>query len=300
MSVLSHSFRSLFLGNCLPSRESRQPVSAQPPCINLSVKSSRSKLKLCESVSGPGLSHQTIQVHHVHTLYATVSCKTIYYTVIIWYMVWIIFHHSARIRILEYLRQLLHLLHRRFLRFGHGLQMGFISNILLIHWNFMSLNKYERIALVILVCFWRGTNPFQRSLKDKGKKQPKRQGLFSRHFGPRRLPSFGLELPRHIERHQIISCLKHPFGVAHCSCRDMHFFAEAWGARQVSEKNVWLEVASDSSKAINIHFFAFGILCSCVYLSPFLGRDSELRFRINSLTRTVKYWEQCSHLPTYK
>ena len=83
MSVLSHSFRSLFLGNCLPSRESRQPVSAQPPCINLSVKSSRSKLKLCEIVSGPGLSHQTIHVHHVHTLYATVSCKTIYYTVII-------------------------------------------------------------------------------------------------------------------------------------------------------------------------------------------------------------------------
>ena len=184
MSVLSHSFRSLFLGNCLPSRESRQPVSAQPPCINLSVKSSRSKLKLCESVSGPGLSHQTIQVHHVHTLYATVSCKTIYYTVIIWYMVWIIFHHSARIRILEYLRQLLHLLHRRFLRFGHGLQMGFISNILLIHWNFMSLNKYERIALVILVCFWRGRNSFQRSLKDKGKKfQPKRQGLLNDILG---------------------------------------------------------------------------------------------------------------------
>ena len=86
MSVLSHSFRSLFLGNCLPSRESRQPVSAQPPCINLSVKSSRSKLKLCESVSGPagpGLAHQTIHVHHVHTLYGTVSCKTICYTVII-------------------------------------------------------------------------------------------------------------------------------------------------------------------------------------------------------------------------
>ena len=98
-------------------------------------------------------------------------------------MVWIIFHHSARIRILEYLRQLLHLLHRGFLRFGHGLQLGFISNILLIHGNFMYLNKYERIALVILVCFWRGTNPFQRSLKDKGKKQPKRQGLWRQKKG---------------------------------------------------------------------------------------------------------------------